>query len=220
MKRFLLTLAAVLCLTGAQAQKFRNAYYDTRIAAHGMEGLAPNAIVFVGNSITEQGWWQMLIPNRKVENRGIGGDNTYGMLDRLPGILESDPRTIFLMAGINDLSAGLPVDQIAANIEKMSELVHAACPDCRLCIQSVLPVNDRRLAYPAIKGRNEQVKELNARLLELCGRMPWTTWVDLWPLMADEQGQLRLEYTKDGIHLHPAAYQAWVKHLKKEKLLK
>lgn len=220
MKKLLITLAAVVCLAGVRAQKFHNAYYDTRIAAHQLEGLAPNAIVFLGNSITEQGWWQVLIPGRKVENRGIGGDNTYGMLDRLPDILKSNPRKIFLMAGINDLTAGRPVDEIAANIAKISEMVHAACPDCRLCIQSVLPVNDARLAYPAIKGKNPQVKELNARLEALCAQTPWATYVDLWPLFSDGEGQLRLELTKDGIHLHPAAYQMWVKHLKKQKLLK
>lgn len=220
MKKFLLTLAALCCLTGISAQKFHNAYYDTRIAAHRAEGLAPGAIVFLGNSITEQGWWQVLIPRLKVENRGIGGDNTYGMLDRLPAILESQPRKIFLMAGINDLTAGYPVEDIAANIEKISQMVHAAVPGCTLCIQSVLPVNDQRLAYPAIKGRNPQVKELNARLRVICDRTPWAVWVDLWPVMADPEGQLRLEYTKDGIHLHPAAYQAWVKQLRKLKLLK
>lgn len=220
MKRLLLTLAALGCLASAAAQKFHNAYYDTRVAAHAAEGLAPRAIVFLGNSITEQGWWQVLIPGRKVENRGIGGDNTYGMLDRLPAILESRPRKIFLMAGINDLTAGRPVEEIAANIEKMAEMIHAACPDCELFVQSVLPVNDARLAYPAIRGKNPQVRELNARLQALCDRTQRAAYVDLWPVMADAQGQLRLEYTKDGIHLHPAAYQAWVSHLKKNKLLK
>lgn len=220
MKRLLLTLAAVVCLESVGAQKFHNAYYDTRIAAHRTEGLAPNAIVFLGNSITEQGWWQLLIPRCRVENRGIGGDNTYGMLDRLPDILKSSPRKIFLMAGINDLTANRPVEEIAANIAKMSEMIHAACPDCKLYIQSVLPVNDARLAYPAIKGKNPQVKELNASLEALCDRTPWATYVDLWPLLADAQGELRLELTKDGIHLHPAAYQLWVEHLRKQKLLK
>lgn len=220
MKRIAILLAALGCLSAATAQQFHNAYYDARIAAHKLEGLAPEAIVFLGNSITEQGWWQVLIPGRKVENRGIGGDNTYGMLDRLPAILESRPRKIFLMAGINDLTAGRAVDEIAANIEKMAEMIHTACPDCLLYIQSVLPVNDSRLAYPAIKGKNPRVRELNARLRTLCDRTPWAAYVDLWPVVADSQGQLRLEYTKDGIHLHPAAYQAWVKHLKKEKLLK
>ena len=58
MKRIvILFLAALFAASGASAQKFHNAYYDTRRAAHDEEGLQQGAIVFLGNSITEQGWW-------------------------------------------------------------------------------------------------------------------------------------------------------------------
>lgn len=102
----ILFLAALFAASGASAQKFHNAYYDTRRAAHDEEGLQQGAIVFLGNSITEQGWWSLLLKHGDVENRGIGGDNTFGMIDRLPDILKSKPRKIFLMAGINDLTGG------------------------------------------------------------------------------------------------------------------
>lgn len=56
MKRIvILFLAALFAASGASAQKFHNAYYDTRRAAHDEEGLQQGAIVFLGNSITEQG---------------------------------------------------------------------------------------------------------------------------------------------------------------------
>ena len=90
MKRIvILFLAALFAASGASAQKFHNAYYDTRRAAHDEEGLQQGAIVFLGNSITEQGWWSLLLKRGDVENRGIGGDNTFGMIDRLPDILKS-----------------------------------------------------------------------------------------------------------------------------------
>ena len=144
MKRIvILFLAALFAASGASAQKFHNAYYDTRRAAHDEEGLQQGAIVFLGNSITEQGWWSLLLKRGDVENRGIGGDNTFGMIDRLPDILKSKPRKIFLMAGINDLTGGQPVDTIVMNITRMADMVHEAVPGCRLYIQSVLPVNTR-----------------------------------------------------------------------------
>lgn len=153
MKRIvILFLTALFAASGASAQKFHNAYYDTRRAAHDEEGLQQGAIVFLGNSITEQGWWSLLLKRGDVENRGIGGDNTFGMIDRLPDILKSKPRKIFLMAGINDLTGGQPVDTIVMNITRMADMVHEAVPGCRLYIQSVLPVNTRRLAIPDSRG--------------------------------------------------------------------
>ena len=125
-----------------------------------------------------------------------------------------------LMAGINDLTGGQPVDTIVMNITRMADMVHEAVPGCRLYIQSVLPVNTRRLAYPGLKGHNPQVRTLNARLVQLCDAKPWCTFVDLAPLLSDADGELRIDLTKDGIHLHPAGYVIWTDYLKKQKYLK
>ena len=184
MKRIvILFLAALFAASGASAQKFHNAYYDTRRAAHDEEGLQQGAIVFLGNSITEQGWWSLLL------KRG-------------------------------DVTGGQPVDTIVMNITRMADMVHEAVPGCRLYIQSVLPVNTRRLAYPGLKGHNPQVRALNARLVRLCDAKPWCTFVDLAPLLSDADGELRIDLTKDGIHLHPAGYVIWTDYLKKQKYLK
>lgn len=226
--KFVSVIVGLVCIgfSSAFAQsaapvKFKNPYYDVRLKAHEREGLTKGAIVFLGNSITEQGWWNMLIGNKfgVIENRGIGGDNTFGMIDRLPLILESQPRKIFLMAGINDLTANRSIDTIVYNITRIVEMTKAAAPNCEFYIQSVLPVNDEELAYPAIKGKNPQVRELNRRLEKLC-KNSGITFVDLVPVFADPKGELRTELTKDGIHLHPAGYQIWVDYLLKNKYLK
>ncbi|WP_295938929.1 GDSL-type esterase/lipase family protein [uncultured Alistipes sp.] len=223
MRRTVILLAAFFsffAVADAFAQKFHNAYYDARRGAHDEEGLQSGAIVFVGNSITEQGWWRILLKRDDIENRGIGGDNTFGMIDRLPDILKSGPRKIFLMAGINDLTGGQPVDTILMNIAKIADMVHADAPQCELYIQSVLPVNVKRLAYPGLKGHNPKVRELNAGLATLCSGRSWCTFVNLVPLLSDTDGELRADLTKDGIHLHPEAYVIWTDYLKKQKYLK
>ena len=84
----------------------------------------------------------------------------------------------------------------------------------------MLPGNTRRLAYPGLKGHNPQVRALNARLVRLCDAKPWCTFVDLAPLLSDADGELRIDLTKDGIHLHPAGYVIWTDYLKKQKYLK
>ncbi|HCN13305.1 GDSL-type esterase/lipase family protein [Alistipes sp.] len=226
MKRLFIGALCGACLLGlflpdrCAAQKFRNDYYDTRRAAHDEEALPSGAVVFLGNSITEQGWWNVLFRDPKVVNRGIGGDNTFGMLDRLPGILAAQPSKIFLMAGINDITGGQSTETIAANIARMADMVHAEAPACRLYVQSVLPVSTKRLAYPYMKGHNARVAPLNERLRALCAERGWCTFVDLVPLVSDADGELRKELTKDGIHLQPAAYMLWRDHLRKQKYLR
>ena len=217
MKKIVLLAAALLLAAASFAQSEYN--YQKRSLFEQLP-IRGNDIVFLGNSITEQGWWSLLLKRGDVENRGIGGDNTFGMIDRLPDILKSKPRKIFLMAGINDLTGGQPVDTIVMNITRMADMVHDAVPGCRLYIQSVLPVNTRRLAYPGLKGHNPQVRALNARLVRLCDAKPWCTFVDLAPLLSDADGELRIDLTKDGIHLHPAGYVIWTDYLKKQKYLK
>lgn len=205
--------------TKTPAPKFRNSYYDCRRAAHQREGMPEGAIVFMGNSITEQGWWEVLIPNRTIVNRGIGGDNTYGMLDRLPEILDFKPRKIFLMAGINDISAGYPVTDVAENIAAMVAMIQERVPACEIYIESVLTPNDDVLAYEYIKGKGAQIRELNDWLRVMCTEKG-ATYVDVASLLNDDRGQVRIDLTKDGTHIHPEAYRIWVDHLRKNKYLK
>ena len=49
-------------------------------------------IVFLGNSITDGGEWNELLANPRVKNRGISGDRSSWMLDRLDPIV-GGPRT-------------------------------------------------------------------------------------------------------------------------------
>nr|WP_313770070.1 GDSL-type esterase/lipase family protein [[Scytonema hofmanni] UTEX B 1581] len=59
-------------------------------------------IIMLGDSITDEGEWTELL-GLNVKNRGISGDTTERILHRLDSILESKPKQVFLMIGINDL---------------------------------------------------------------------------------------------------------------------
>ena len=219
MRRWLIALFAFVAVCPTMAQSGFGDYYDCRLAAHRKAGMPTGAIVWLGDSITEQGWWSFLSKEKGIVNRGIGGDNTRGMLARLPEILESAPRKIFLMAGVNDLSGNRPVEEVAANIRKMLEMVREAVPTCEVYLQSVITPNNDVLAYPYAKGKQAQTHARNGRLKAMCDE-GLATWVDLASLLHNEKGELREELTKDGIHLHAEAYVIWVDHLKKMKYLR
>lgn len=219
MKRWIVTLFALIAVCPLMAQSGFGDYYDCRLAAHRKEGMPSGAIVWLGDSLTEQGWWNFLSKEKNIVNRGIGGDNTRGMLARLPEILQSAPGKIFLMAGVNDLSGNSPVEEVAVNIRKMLEMVREQVPECEVYLQSVITPNNDVLAYPYAKGKQAQTRALNERLKAFCDE-GLATWVDLTPLLHNEKGELREELTKDGIHLHAEAYVMWVDHLKEMKYLR
>ena len=201
------------------AQSGFGAYYDCRLAAHRKAGIPTGAIVWMGDSITEQGWWSYLTKERNMINLGIGGDTTPGMLARLPEILEAQPTKIFFMGGVNDLSGNRPVEEIANNVRKMLVMVKERAPQCVVYLQSVITPNDDVLAYPYAAGKQKQTSELNEHYKALCDE-GLAVWVDLRPLLHNEKGEVREELTKDGIHIHPEAYRIWVDHLKKMKYLR
>lgn len=219
MKRILIALLTLVITLPAMAQSGFGDYYDCRLAAHRKAGMPKGAVVWMGDSLTEQAWWSFLTKEKPLVNRGIGGDNTRGMLARLPEILEFAPRKMFLMAGVNDLSGNRPVEEVAQNIRKMLEMVRERVPSCEVYLQSVITPNNEVLAYAYIKNKQQLMVELNEKLKAMCDE-GLATWVDLRPLLHNEKGELKEELTKDGIHLHPKAYVMWVDHLKKMNYLR
>lgn len=175
-------------------------------------------IVFLGNSITERGEWSELIQKKKIANRGIGGDNSFGVKARLQCIMAQKPSKLFIMIGINDLGRGLSVEVIVNNYRQIVAQLQSGLPKTKLYVQSVLPLNEELLKYDYLKGKNPKVKALNGELQKLA-KQYGLTYVNLHEVMAGADGELKKEFTKDGIHLTTDAYLAWAAYLKKKKLL-
>ena len=166
----------------------------------------------------------IMIKRRAFED--VGGYETMKnlisedvFLARLPEIVEASPRKIFLMAGGNDLSGNRPVEEVVANVRKMLEMIREQAPACEIYLQSVITPNNEVLAYAYIKNKQHLMRQLNEQYKALCDE-GLATWVDLRPILENEQGELREELTKDGIHFHPEAYILWTNYLKKMKYLR
>src|SRR5262249_1762037 len=68
--------------------------------------------VMLGDSNTEWVDWHELFPGVQFLNRGIAGDTSAGVLNRLDEVIGRHPKVVFLMIGINDLQARLPISEI------------------------------------------------------------------------------------------------------------
>lgn len=217
----LLLLAGLFVATGARSQSvdssYANDYYTGRMALFATFPEQRGAIVFLGNSITERGAWAELLPGKKIANRGIGGDNTFGVLARLNGIVAMKPAKLFLLIGVNDLGRGLPEDVILSNYRRILEQLRTASPKTKIFVQSALPMHESKLpAY--LKNKAEKVKSLNVGIAALAKEFG-LPFLNLHEWAADGNGELKAEFTDDGIHLTPIAYAEWVKWLQGKKVI-
>jgi len=197
---------------------YANNHYLHRVALFRQMPDEKGEIIFLGNSLTEAGEWQELAGTSKVKNRGISGDVTYGIIARLDEVVSSQPEKIFLLTGTNDLKRGIPVDSIAFTFERLLKRINTASPKTKIYLQSVFPVNEAMIGESYKKITNKLVVQLNEKLKAMAGKYK-ATYVDLYPVLSDKEGQLKKEFTNDGIHLWPDAYVVWVNYLKQQHYL-
>lgn len=161
-------------------------------------------IVMLGDSITNGGRWNEMLPGRIVANRGVNGDTVGGLRQRLPLVLQAKPETIVLMIGINDIMAGNDVAYITREYEA---IVRAMAPETRLILMSTLPCG----APVCDPRKRNAVETLNTSIAALAARMD-VERVDINPVLAP-QGLLDPTVTDDGIHLNGKGYRLWQSHL-------
>jgi len=161
------------------------------------------AVVFVGDSITEGGLWSEWLPGVDVINRGISGNTTQDILDRMPHIVSVKPDKLFLMIGVNDLNKRLGAAVALANYTKLFNLIDAQLPHAEVYIQSVLPVN---ALWPLID--NTHIPTLNAALVRHADERGYQ-YIDLHFAFADAEGALKSDLSNDGIHLLAPGYRLW-----------
>ncbi len=163
--------------------------------------IPPGRVLFLGDSLTEGGLWGDLFPDLPVSNRGIGGEATYDLAERLDGAI-NDPAAVSLMIGTNDLHGPRGLRETASIAARTSDIIgriRESAPAARLLVNSVTP----RTAHFAA-----QIRELNASNHAAAERHG-AVYVDLWPEFADAEGAIRPEYSRDHLHLTPAGYHAW-----------
>lgn len=203
----------MLCLwvgIGAFAQKEGkySTYYYQRASLFEVLPVDSDDILFVGNSITDGGEWCELFQNPNVKNRGISGDTTQGVYDRLDALLKGTPAQILLLIGINNVPRGESADSIAAGIRRIVQRIRQESPATEVLVQSVLPVTPQYGKFDGHTSRWQLVPEINRRVRRLAQEEK-VTYIDLFSHFADAEGKMKPEYTNDGLHLKGNGYLLW-----------
>lgn len=209
MKYILITLFVVLFaqISDAQTQKY-STFYMQRSSLFNKLSITSKDIVFIGNSITNGAEWNELFPQKRVKNRGISGDTSEGVFDRLDAIVKGKPAKIFILIGVNDISREIKVETIVLNMKRIVEKIQKKSPKTKIYIQSILPVNPD---FEMFKGhmKPELIKEINQFYQNIAQEYK-VNYIDLYShFLEDGTDKMNKKYTNDGLHLLGEGYLLW-----------
>lgn len=166
--------------------------------------MTDNNVLFLGDSITAHGDWQSWFPDVNTLNFGVGGDTSADIMARLGAVVEADPDEVILLIGTNDLGTRQTVEHLVRNVQSILVDLRRDLPGSRMLVQSIMP-----------RGRefSDRIQEANIHLRQFCATVH-AQYLDLWPALALEDGELNPVYSDDRLHLNEAGYQAWLSELR------
>ncbi len=196
--------------------------YHKRIASFKKLPIGFKKIVFLGNSITEGAKsWNKRLNQKNLVNRGISGDITEGVLERLGEIYYYKPLAVFILIGINDLfdtnienGEMINPKYVADNISSIAKKIRSETVHTSIYIQTILPVNLKQ--YQLAKGiKLERKKDLNTQIKETNSILKATELpmgihiIDTYNEFLDDNNNLNKLYSGDGVHLNEEGYRIW-----------
>ena len=211
-------------MTMYNTEPFAIEYHNAKLSSFSTEKVEKNQIVFAGCSMIEFGQWPDLLNNSTIVNRGILGDNSFGLLNRIDDIINLQPSILLLSIGINDIAGNIPVNVTIKNICTFVQKLNNSAPSTKVFVHSILPTNpvhsDHKPELINHYNKNKQVERLNYLLKEESSPQSFS-YIDLHSSFKDENGNLNTEFADtDGLHLNAKGYKLWTDLLRRTYSLK
>lgn len=170
-------------------------------------------IIFLGNSITAGTDWSELLRMNNVRNRGISGDISFGVLERLDEVTSGKPKKVFILIGINDIARDIPDSIILKNYGSIIQKIKRGSTATKIYFHTLLPVNNEFTQFKNHYNRDEHILYVNAELKKIATGYG-ITLIDIYPHFLNAENKLDKKYTVDGLHLNVAGYKLWASILK------
>ncbi len=168
--------------------------------------------ILAGDSLSLWFPVDLLPPERTWLNQVRSGDTSAGLLRRLKLFDRTQPKTIFVMIGINDLIRGVTDETILENQRHIVRHLRRVHPDSQIVVQSILPYNREDPKWQGffhlLAVSNSGIRQLNRQSKAMVAE-EGVKYLDLHPLFTDAQGNLRAELSTDGLHLNTRGYLVW-----------
>lgn len=172
------------------------------------------ALIFLGDSQIERGFWSEWWARGDILNRGIGSQTTRGITGYLDEVARHQPRLIVLECGTNDLATGTSVEAVAGLYAELLRELSTHAPSALLWPQSVLPAHPIRWRSHSLAQATRECEKLNAQIQELNALLAPVAakrglpFLDVSAVL-EENGELNRAYTFDGTHLNGEGYRVW-----------
>ena len=184
--------------------------------------------VMVGSSLMEQFPLNEFMLGQGIKaciyNRGISGYTIPELLDTMEEcIFELNPSRIFINIGTNDIgSSEYDPNKSLDNYSKVLKQIKTREPDCKVIVMAyyhVNPVDDFGLTEEARSGMyktrtNEAIMSANVEIEKLAYLYQYD-FINVNDGLKDDHGNLKKEYSIEGLHMWPNGYEVVFENLKK-----
>ena len=160
-----------------------------------------NNYLFLGDSITFRYDLNKYYNNLPVVNSGVDGDKTCDIMKNIKKrVYDYNPSKIFLLIGTNQLKT-------QDDEEIFEDIVN-------LDVESIYPVNGNIVNRHTKIRKNSRIRNIN-NMLQDYYKDSYVKYVDLYSELADDEGNLKKEYSDDALHLNDEGYKIVTNVLKK-----
>lgn len=186
-------------------------------------------ILFVGSSLMEffpiNEIQQTLEKDLIIYNRGIAGFVTTELLASMNEcIFQLEPSKIFIDIGTNDMNTpDYNKENLIKNYDKILTEISGRLPNCEVYLMAYYPLNSKA-DFPGVdaefkKNRfktrtNAVILEANEDVKELAKKHNYK-FINVNYGLMDEDGNLKEEFSIEGIHMWPNAYSIILENMKK-----
>jgi lysophospholipase L1-like esterase len=145
-----------------------------------------------------------------VINRGFGGSElSHAIMYADQIILPYKPKQVVVYSGENDIAVGnVNADSVKTRFVKLFNLIRKDLPKASILYVSIKPSPSRQHLMP-------EMAKANSIICEFLKKKKNTTFINIYPLMLDENGNPRKElFVDDMLHMNQKGYAIWIKALK------
>jgi lysophospholipase L1-like esterase len=167
-------------------------------------------VIFLGDSITDAWRLNEYFTGRDFVNRGIGGQTTLQMIARFrQDVAELNPKAVIVLAGTNDIAAGIDPRQIEENLATIGDLAKAR--GIKVALASILPVSDyHKDTDPhfemTLTRPPATIQAINNWMRGYC-QMQGFVYIDYYSAMVDSAGRMQADLSDDGLHPNAKGYR-------------
>ncbi len=176
-------------------------YRDAKLAQYRQENAAYDdyevEVAFLGDSLTDGYDLKTYYPQYITANRGIGGDTTFDLEDRLEvSVYELKPKVAVMLIGANN------PDTMLENYEAILRGLQENLPDTKIVLLSMTAMGGEHW------GKHNPQAAYNNVSIRLLAEKYGFSFVDLFtPLYDVSTGEVYDGYTVDGGHFTPEGYE-------------